>query len=57
MMQIIAGYSPFIHELGKIFSENNGKRITSIDFDADGTHCITASEDESLNLYDVLRGE
>ncbi|TPX37884.1 hypothetical protein SeMB42_g06817 [Synchytrium endobioticum] len=43
--------------VGKLFSENNGKRITSIDFDADGTHCITASEDESLNLYDVLRGE
>ncbi|TPX33021.1 hypothetical protein SmJEL517_g04009 [Synchytrium microbalum] len=42
--------------VGKAF-KNNTKRITSIDFDFTGELCITASEDDTMNLYDVRKGE
>lgn len=41
--------------VGKIFRDNS-KHITSMDFDAKGDFCLTASQDESLHLYDCKQG-
>nr|CAG8523623.1 13105_t:CDS:2 [Entrophospora candida] len=39
----------------RIFTENS-RPITSIDFDSEGKICVTASEDDSINVYDCPRG-
>ncbi|CAH1756917.1 11951_t:CDS:2 [Entrophospora sp. SA101] len=39
----------------RIFTENS-RSITSMDFDSEGKICVTASEDDSINVYDCLRG-
>ncbi|KAL1919489.1 uncharacterized protein VTP21DRAFT_2182 [Calcarisporiella thermophila] len=41
--------------VAKIFRDNK-RTITSLDFDDTGEVCITAAEDESLQLYDCLEG-
>jgi len=41
--------------VGKIFRDCS-KHITSIDFDAKGEFCVTASQDESIHLYDCKQG-
>ncbi|KAH9258788.1 hypothetical protein BASA81_002852 [Batrachochytrium salamandrivorans] len=43
-------------QVAKVFKDNT-RHITSIDFDGDGYSCITASEDESLRIYDVRSGK
>lgn len=43
-------------EIAKVFKDNQ-KYITSLDFDDNGTICITASEDDSMHVYDVLHGK
>jgi COMPASS component SWD2 len=42
-------------QIGKAF-DNNTLRITSLDFSADGESLITASDDDSINLYDACEG-
>ncbi|KAI8322637.1 WD40 repeat-like protein, partial [Martensiomyces pterosporus] len=41
--------------MAKVFADNQAA-ITSVDFGASGTHCITTSSDESLRIYDCSRG-
>jgi COMPASS component SWD2 len=41
--------------LAKLFREHT-KKINSLQFDPSGEYCITASEDESLQVYDALQG-
>ena len=43
-------------QVAKVFKDNS-RHITSIDFDADGYSCVTASEDESIRIYDVRSGK
>ncbi|CAG8594580.1 2281_t:CDS:2, partial [Ambispora leptoticha] len=42
-------------QISKVFQDNS-KEITSADFDDEGKLCITASADDSINLYDSIRG-
>ncbi|CAG8655693.1 6715_t:CDS:1, partial [Scutellospora calospora] len=39
----------------KNFYENS-QPITSLDFDNTGEFCVTASADDSINLYNCLQG-
>jgi COMPASS component SWD2 len=41
--------------IAKVFRQNK-KRITSFDFDDTGEFLVTASEDESIGLYDCKYG-
>ncbi|EGF76071.1 hypothetical protein BATDEDRAFT_93069 [Batrachochytrium dendrobatidis JAM81] len=43
-------------QVARVFKDNS-RHITSIDFDADGYSCVTASEDESIRIYDVRSGK
>jgi COMPASS component SWD2 len=43
-------------QVAKTFQDNS-KPITSIDFDESGAYLITASEDETMNVYDTLQGK
>lgn len=42
--------------VGKVFKHNK-KHITCIDFDDTGEYLVTASEDESIGLYDCRFGK
>ncbi|KAJ1647783.1 hypothetical protein J3B02_000095 [Coemansia erecta] len=41
--------------MAKKFTDNKAP-VTSLDFNLDGTFCITTSKDESLRIYDCMRG-
>lgn len=41
----------------KRFSSKHGTRITSVDFDDTGEWCVTAGEDETIQVYDCKRGK
>ncbi|KAJ1886199.1 hypothetical protein LPJ66_009747 [Kickxella alabastrina] len=41
--------------IAKSFSDNKAP-VTSLDYDPSGKHCITTSTDESLRVYDSMRG-
>ncbi|KAI7832032.1 WD40-repeat-containing domain protein [Kickxella alabastrina] len=41
--------------IAKSFSDNKAP-VTSLDYDLSGKHCITTSTDESLRVYDSMRG-
>jgi len=41
----------------KRFSSKHGTRITSVDFDDTGEWCVTAGDDETIQLYDCKRGK
>eukprot|EP00842_Homolaphlyctis_polyrhiza_P005511 jgi/Hompol1/5961/HPOL_004780-RA len=43
-------------QVGKVFKDNS-RHISSIHFDDDGLSCVTASDDESLRIYDVRNGK
>ena len=42
-------------EVAKVFKDYK-KRINSISYDSAGEVCVTASDDESIHLYDSLTG-
>ncbi|KAJ3049082.1 WD repeat-containing protein 82 [Rhizophlyctis rosea] len=42
-------------QCAKVFNDNE-KHITSLDFDWGGELCITASEDDTMHVYDCQRG-
>ncbi|KAJ2731430.1 hypothetical protein IW152_004574 [Coemansia sp. BCRC 34962] len=42
--------------ISKQFSDNSAS-ITSLDYDPSGNKCITTSSDESLRIYDCVRGK
>jgi len=50
--QLLGAFKP-----SKRFSSKHGHRITSIDFDDTGEWCITAGDDETIQLYDCKRGK
>ncbi len=42
-------------QVGKAFSDNTA-RITSLDFSANGEMLVTASDDDSIHIYDACEG-
>jgi COMPASS component SWD2 len=50
--QLLGAFKP-----SKRFSSKHGTRITSIDFDDSGEWCVTAGDDETIQLYDCKRGK
>src|SRR5271169_2305228 len=50
--QLLGSFKP-----SKRFSSKHGTRITSVDFDDTGEWCITAGDDETIQLYDCKRGK
>ncbi|KND03994.1 uncharacterized protein SPPG_01442 [Spizellomyces punctatus DAOM BR117] len=42
-------------EIGKVFNDNRSQ-INSVDFDDTGEFCVTASDDDSLRVYDAVKG-
>jgi WD40 repeat protein len=50
--QLLGQFKP-----SKRFSSKHGTRITSIDFDDSGEWCVTAGDDETIQLYDCKRGK
>ena len=50
--QLLGAFKP-----SKRFSSKHGTRITSIDFDDTGEWCVTAGDDETIQLYDCKRGK
>lgn len=43
-------------KIAKVFRDNS-QHVTSLDFDPMGEYCITASSDDTLNLYDSVVGK
>ncbi|EGG20682.1 hypothetical protein DFA_00543 [Cavenderia fasciculata] len=43
--------------IGKVFKDDNTAPINSMDFCGDGTLLITASDDESIHLYNINSGD
>ena len=41
--------------VAKVFKENTDK-INSVDFSEDGTTLISSSDDDSIQIYDVVKG-
>jgi len=50
--QLLGSFKP-----SKRFSSKHGTRITSVDFDDTGEWCVTAGDDETIQLYDCKRGK
>jgi COMPASS component SWD2 len=50
--QLLGTFKP-----SKRFSSKHGTRITSVDFDDTGDWCVTAGDDETIQLYDCKRGK
>lgn len=50
--QLLGAFKP-----SKRFSSKHGTRITSVDFDDTGEWCVTAGEDETIQVYDLKRGK
>ncbi|KAI9098131.1 WD40-repeat-containing domain protein [Phlyctochytrium arcticum] len=42
-------------EIAKVFKDNRSP-ITSVDFDDSGEYCVTTSEDDSIRVYDAVKG-
>ncbi len=53
-MDLDAGYMSKM-EVAKAFKDNQ-KPISCLDFDDNGNFCVTASEDDSIHVYDTLHG-